>query len=232
MRALTLRQGRLGKGLSRTQAAQRPGVSQPYLALLESGRRRVTPANTRRAVRFYGLSPAALPHSSPPDRPHRVDAPGGLARDLAALGYPGFSYSRVRRPRLKNPADVLLMALAQSDLEARLVEALPWLLLKYAEMDRSWLVREAKLRNVQNRLGFVASLARRLAEMANDQTIAQPLRALEDELDGIRLEREDSFKASVPEAERWWLEQRRSEEAKRWKVLTDWTTETLRYATV
>lgn len=232
MTPLALRQGRLAKRLSQTQAAQRLGVSQPYLALLESGRRRLTADFTRKAVRLYGLSPAALPHSSPPDRTHDADTPGQLVRDLAALGYPGFAYLRSRHGKLKNPANVLLTALAQSDLEARLVEALPWLLLKYADMDRAWLVREAKLRDLQNRLGFVASLARRLAEMANDQTRAHTLRALEDELDASRLEREDTFKASVAEAERRWLEQHRPEEAKRWKMLTDWTAETLRHATV
>src|SRR5204862_2965596 len=45
-----------------------------------------------------------------------------------ALGYPGFTHLRPRRWALKNPAEVLLAALAQDDLEPRLVEALPWLL--------------------------------------------------------------------------------------------------------
>jgi transcriptional regulator with XRE-family HTH domain len=231
MTTLDLRQGRLNKGLSQTQAARHLGVSQPYLAMLERGRRPLTPKLTWKAVRVYGLSPAALPHSTLAPRP-RVDA-GSLVRDLCSLGYPGFSYSRPRRRKLKNPGDVLLAALAQPELEARLVEALPWLLLKYADVDRQWLVKEAKAHDLQNRLGFVASLACSLAEKANDQERAQALRTLQEELEHSRLVREDTFgKASVPEPERRWLEQHRPEAARHWNVLTDWTADTLRYATV
>jgi transcriptional regulator with XRE-family HTH domain len=232
MTATALRQGRLRKGLSQTQAAHRLGVSQPYLAMLESGRRRLTPELSWKAARVYGLSPALLPHSPLPSRAQLSD-PGALVSDLASLGYPGFSYLRPRRPRKpKNPGDVLLTALAQPDLEARLVEALPWLLLKYPDVDREWLVREAKVRDLQNRLGFVVSLARRLAEKADDQARAETLRSLEAELDRSRLDREDMFDASVPEPERRWLEQRRPEDAKRWKLLTDWTADGLRYTAV
>src|ERR1700675_1132159 len=63
----------------------------------------------------------------------------------------------------ENPAEVLLGALAQDDLEPRLVEALPWLVLRYSTLDWSWVVREAKVRDLQNRLGFVVGLARQLA---------------------------------------------------------------------
>src|SRR5262245_4649073 len=231
MTATVLRQGRLRKRLSQTEAAHRLGVSQPYLAMLESGRRPLTPDLTWKATRLYELSAAMLPHTPLPTRAPQVDA-DELVRDLSSLGYPGFSYSRPRRRKLKNPGDVLLTALAQPDLEARLVEALPWLLLKYTDVDRSWLVREAKVRDLQNRLGFVVSLARRVAEKANDQAKTQTLRLLEAELDHSRLDREDTFKASVPEPERRWLEQRRPEEAEHWKMLTDWTADTLRYVAV
>lgn len=229
MTALDLRQGRVAKGLSQVQAARRLGVSQPYLAMLECGGRRLTPQLARKAMQVYGLSPAVLPHSSLSPQSH-VGA-GVLVRDLCSLGYPGFSYARPQRRKLKNPGDVLLTVLAQPELEARLVEALPWLLLKYTDMDYRWLVREAKVRDLQNRLGFVTSLARQLAEKRNDSSKAKVLRALEEELDHSRLDREDTFRASVPEPERRWLEQRRPEEAKHWKVLTDWTADTLRYAT-
>jgi len=175
-----LKAGRTAKGLKQTQAAARLGVSQPYLAMLESGARRLTPKLARRAMKVYGLPPTMLPHSQLPPRP-RVD-PDTLANDLAALGYPGFAHRRSPKQKPQNPGDVLLVALAQHDLEARLVEALPWLVLKYWNLDREWLVREAKLRNLQNRLGFVVHLARNLAERTQDEPKSQALNALEAEL--------------------------------------------------
>lgn len=228
MTAQLLRQGRRDKGLSQTRAALSLRVSQSYLAMLESGKRRLTPKLAHRAMRVYGLSPAMLPHSALPEQPY-VD-PDTLMHDLGSLGYPGFSYARSPRIKTKNPADVLLTALAQPNLEARLVEALPWLLLKYTDLSHEWLVRESRLRNLQNRLGFVASLARGVAEKANDEK-AQLLKRLEDELEHSRLAREDTLcKTSASESERRWLRQHRPERARHWNVLTDWKPETLRYA--
>ena len=224
-----LKSGRSAKGLSQVQAATLLGVSQPYLAMLESGRRRLTPELARRAMKVYDLPPTVLPPSELLSR-HRVDAEA-LARDLAALGYPGFAYLRPRNWKPKNPSEVLLTALAQDDLEARLVEALPWLVLRYWPLDREWLVREAKLRDLQNRLGFVVSLARRLAERARDEHKARALNELETELGRSRLAREDTLcKASLPESERRWLAENRPEEAKHWNVLADWTVDAFRYA--
>ncbi len=228
MGATNLKSARLAKGLSQVQAATRLGVSQPYLAMLESGRRRLTPNLARRAMKVYGLSPTVLPPSEPLSR-YRVDAET-LANDLAGLGYPGFAYLRPRNWKPKNPGEVLLAALAQDDLEARLVEALPWLAVKYWPLDREWLVREAKLRDLQNRLGFVVSLARRLAERAGDERKARALNELETDLERSRLAREDTLcKASMREPQRRWLAENRSEEGKRWNLLTDWTADALRY---
>lgn len=81
------------------------------------------------------------------------------------MGYPGFGYLRRRQPG-RNPAEVLLTALAQDDLEARLFEALPWLLLKYWDMDRVWLARQSRVHDLQNRLGFVVTLAREAGQRA------------------------------------------------------------------
>jgi hypothetical protein len=112
----------------------------------------------------------------------------------------------------------------------RLVEALPWLLLKYWNVDREWLVREAKLRNLQNRLGFVVHLVRNLAERTHDEPRSLALNALETELDRSRLVHEDTLcKASLREPERRWLEANRSDEAKHWNLVTDWTAKHLRY---
>src|SRR5215475_13469720 len=95
-----LKELRRKKGWTQMQAARHLRVSQPYLALLESGKRRVDEKLTRRAVHVYGASPTALPTM----HLRNVDD-GRLARELAALGYPGFAYMKGGRKR--NPVDVL-----------------------------------------------------------------------------------------------------------------------------
>lgn len=138
---------------------------------------------------------------------------------LATLGYPGFAYRR-RRQGL-NPAELLLRALKTSDLDARVVEALVWVALTYAHLDWEWLVRQAKLDDLQNRLGFLVTLARQLAEQrGNAEAVARLARA-ERALEYSRLQREDAFRHSMTEAERRWLRQHRSREATRWNVLTN-----------
>ena len=153
-----LRTARQARGWTQARAAARLGVSQPYLAMLEAGQRPLTSAVARRAMRVYSLPPTVLPPGVAP----RVGA-ATLAQDLAALGYPGFVHLTRRGCAAKHPGAVLLTALAQPELEARAVEALPWLLLRYWSLDPAWLVREAKVRDLQNRLGFVVSLAREVA---------------------------------------------------------------------
>ena len=70
---------------------------------------------------------------------------------LAAFGYPGFSY---RKPRQRlNPAEVLHRTLKSADLEARIVEALVWLAVRFADLDWDWIVRQANVEDLQNRLG-------------------------------------------------------------------------------
>ncbi len=208
----------------------RLGVSQPYLAMLERGQRRLTPKLALRVAKLYELAPTTVPRSQR-ELPARLDA-ATLARDAAGLGYPGFAYLRSRRRTPKNPGEVLLTALAQDDLEPRLVEALPWLVLRYSTLDWSWVVREAKVRDLQNRLGFVVGLARQLAVRVGDGRKARSLLDLEAALDRSRLAREDTLcRSSLPEAERRWLVEHRPEAAKHWNLLTDWTADALRYAT-
>lgn len=229
MNSTHLKTGRLAKGLSQAEAAARLKVSQPYLAMLESGKRRLTPELARRAMKVYDLPPTALPHSELHLSRTRTSSEA-LARDLAALGYPGFAYQRPGNWKPKNPGEVLLTALAQKDLESRLVEALPWLVLTFWPLDQEWLVREAKLLDLQNRLGFVVTLSRRFAERAGDQLRARALKDLETVLERSRLAREDTLcRASLPKAERRWLAEHRPAEARHWNVLTDWTADALRY---
>jgi transcriptional regulator with XRE-family HTH domain len=221
-----LRTARHARGWTQARAAARLGVSQPYLAMLEAGRRPLTPAVARRAMRVYGLPPTVLPPAAVTERATAET----LAQDLGTLGYPGFAHLvRPGRPP-KHPAAVLLTALAQSELDARMVEALPWLLLRYGDVDPAWLVREAKLRDLQNRLGFVVSLAREVAEREGDPRRFAALRGLEADLDRSRLAREDTLgRAALSEAERRWLATHRSAAARHWNLLTDWTAEALRY---
>jgi transcriptional regulator with XRE-family HTH domain len=225
-----LRSARLARGSTQAQAAARLGVSQSYLAMLEAGKRRLTPELARRAVRAFGLAPTALaPHHA--DTATRRTAAPALAADLAALGYPGFAHLTPRRWVPKNPARVLLDTVERDDLEARVVEALPWLVLKYWPLDQVWLVREAKLRDLQNRLGFVVTLARSFAERTGDGDKAAALAHLEAQLERSRLAREEPLcRASLPDAERRWLVEHRSADARRWNLLTDWTVDALRYA--
>ena len=87
LRPEQLRSARLAAGLTQTEAADRLGVSQAYLALLESGRRPVTPPLASRIVHLYALGPIALPLRST----HLGDwDSSSLAEGLASLGYPGF----------------------------------------------------------------------------------------------------------------------------------------------
>ena len=113
------------------------------------------------------------------------------------------------------------------------MEALPWLLLQYWNMDANWLVEQAKLRDLQNRLGFVVSLARQLSEKARlpDEQRHRALASLEAALERSRLAKEDTLcKGSLAERERQWLKENRPEEARRWNLLADWRAENLPYA--
>jgi transcriptional regulator with XRE-family HTH domain len=228
MKPYDLKQARLHRRWSQPKAAYHLGVSQPYLAMLETGRRRLTPALARRFVRGYRMTPALLFPSNNfnPEVGMNADA---LASQLCVLGYPGFAYLRSRVPRM-NPGEVLLACLAQDELEPRLVEALPWLLLRYWEMDTDWLVADACRFTLQNHLGFVVSMARRVADSADVSNPARRdvLENLESVLYRNRLARENTFlKNLTTEAEKQWVAQNQSEDAKRWNLLTDWRPEYL-----
>lgn len=229
MKPSELKSARLKLGWGQTQAARRLGVSQPYLAMLEEGKRRLTPGLTRKAALAYGLPPVELP------LPHSYDHPGHaepqrLVEYLSSLGYPGFAYVRSRAER-RNPAEVLLTALAQEGLEARVAEALPWVLLRYWQMDSAWVVEQAKRFDLQNRLGFVTSLALEVSQKTPAADRTDTLSKLEAALDRSRLVREDSFpRAPRNDSEREWLKQCRSEEARHWNLLSDLRPEHLQYA--
>jgi transcriptional regulator with XRE-family HTH domain len=211
-----LKRARLERGWSQQQAAARLDVTQPYLSMLESGRRSPAPL-ARRLMKVYGLPPTVLPVHEVREN---VTA-DFLAHELASLGYPGFAHLR-GRTRRANPAEFLLTALAQRNLEARVAEGLPWLVLRYPDMPLDWLVREARARALQNRLGFTVTLGIRA-------TGRDDLHQLEQTLADSKLEKEDSFCKELNEAERRWLSEHSSEEARQWHLLSDLRPDALRY---
>ena len=230
MNTQTLRQARAQRGWTQLEAARRLGVSQPYLAMLEAGKRPLTARVARRALRVYGLPPTVLPPAPLAEGVERFDNQT-VAEELARFRYPGFAYLRGHR-RARNPAEVLLASLRNDDLEPRLTEGLTWLLLRFgADLDTRWLVKQARLLNVQNRLGFLTNLARRVAESsARFHQQAEQLRRLERELESSRLAVEETLcEASLPEAKRRWLAQNRPPEAAHWNLLTNWRPEHCRY---
>jgi transcriptional regulator with XRE-family HTH domain len=223
-----LREARQTRNWTQKNAARALGVTQAYLSMLESGSRAVSKRLGRKALKVFDLPPTALPLqlgtgvSSPP-RKHDFGA------ELAALGYPGFAYLRTQAPR--NPAGVLLDALNEPDVDARVAEGLPWLALTYVDLDWDWLVRNAKLQDRQNRLGFAVSLASEVAEGKRESEKAQKLRRWLDLLERARLAREDTFcHDSMTQTERAWLRDHRSSVASHWNLLTDMESKDLAYA--
>jgi hypothetical protein len=179
-------------------------------------------------ARLYGLPPTSLP--VPPEAPRERWPGERLPRQLAALSYPGYAHLRPSPP--VNPALLVLEALSRNDLDARVAEALPWVLLRYPELDWSWLVSRVKLENLQNRLGFLVSVARELAEKKPEWSGPAPrLRQVERDLERARLAAETTLgRDSMPEAEKAWLRANRAAEAARWNVLSSMTAQELPYA--
>ena len=186
-------------GLTQVNAASLLGVSQPYLSLLEKGARPLTAALRDRM------------------RVARGNNAGGTSDDrfraqLSALGYSGFAHVAQSRPKPR-AADFLVAVLARPDVDARVVEALPWLVGTYQnQLDFGWLVRQAKMQNLQNRLGF-------LLQVVGVDTLESLLAVRE--LERARLLQEDTLCwDSMPAATREWMRANRTPLAEHWNVLT------------
>ena len=195
-------------GLTQAAAAPLLGVSQPYLSLLEKGARPLT-AELRSRMNAGGNHAAGSVDSGSSEELFRVQ--------LSGLGYPGFAH--VPRSGRKPRPDRLLMAiLAQPDVDARVVEALPWLVATFRDqLDFDSLVREAKLQNLQNRFGF-------LLQAAGVDTPAALLAVRE--LERSRLLREDTLCwDSMSAATREWMRVNRRPSAAHWNVLTTFEAE-------
>jgi transcriptional regulator with XRE-family HTH domain len=212
-----LRQARRERGWTQEELAARLRVSQAYVCLLERGRRTVPRRMAEKLVKLLELSPSALPVGTNPAPLKAEEAPSALG----ALGCPGFAYLRGRR-RL-NPAELLLRILRAREVDSRVLEALPWMLLRFPNLDWPWLLREAKANDLQNRLGFLLGVARELAELRGEQDTARAFAAQERALEGSRLQREDTFRESMTNAERRWLHEHRPAQAAHWNVLCTMT---------
>jgi transcriptional regulator with XRE-family HTH domain len=207
-------------GLTQHQAARRWKLSQPYLSLVEHNGRRVPPRLAILLARDEPRMATGLPFEVPVSE--------DLPRLLGSLGYPGFAY--LADPNfVANPAAVLLGGLRQEHVPARVAEAFPWLLVTFADLDWDWLVDQAKRSNVQNRLGYLVSLAHEVAQKRGDSTVSARLVEAEHKLDEARLAKEDTLGRLLTEAERRYLRDHRPQTAAHWNLLTSLRTEDLRY---
>ena len=197
--AANLQHWRKRNHLTQVDAAVFLGVSQPYLSLLERGARPLTATLRSRLKAVHRTRRSA----SDDDR---------FRMQLSTLGYPGFVHLAGARAK-PSPDALLCSVLAAPDVDARVVEALPWLVRRYVDqLDFDWLVRQAKLQNRQNRLGFVLQAAGvKTAELS----------AAVDELERARLLQEATLGwDSMPAATREWMRANRSPLAVHWNVLT------------
>jgi transcriptional regulator with XRE-family HTH domain len=223
-----LLEARKQKYWEQIETAEKLGVSQTYLSLLETGKRPITKKIARKAVKVFGLSAEALPIEIGLDDLHfaKDDV---LARDLGSMGYRPFAH--IKANKKKNPAEILLSALKSDNLDSRIIEALPWIVFNFPQMDWQIVISAAKINDLQNRLGFIVDLAQQLAKASKDQAKVNTLSEKKIELSRSRLLHEDTLcQGSITKAERTWLKTNRSKEAKFWRLLTDLEIKHLNYA--
>lgn len=221
MSGTEVRTARRALGLTQQQAARRWKVSQTYLSLMEHDKRRVPARLARVLVRREPRLATALPVES-------ATGLDDLPELLGALGYPRFAYLAERR-NVMNPATVVLAALEAPEVPARVVEALPWVLATFPNLDWDWLVDRARLANVQNRLGYLVMLASQVAESRASATAAFKLADVQRRLEEARLVKEDTLGRELTDVEKRHLRQHRPAAAAHWNVLTNLRAEDLRY---
>jgi transcriptional regulator with XRE-family HTH domain len=214
MQGMALERSRKERGFTQEETARLLGVSQPFLSQMENGQRPVQEAVATRAFELLG-EPTLLPLD-----PNRRQDETSLANELGALGYPGFAPFAGQPSR--NPAELLLDALDRPDLDTRVAEGLPWLALRYPDLDWDWLLSETKLRNRQNRLGFVVGLAQQIAHRSQGLNKSQSkLNVVEVELEKSRLANPDTYcHDSWSQRQRDQTNKRRSDLAEHWNLTT------------
>jgi hypothetical protein len=191
--------------------------------MVERGERAVSSELASRTVEVFEVPATSLPLA---EYQTRTRDAGFFQTMLGSLGYPGFAYLR-SSVRL-NPVELLMEALDSDDLDSRVTEALAWLPLAYPHLNWDWLSANAKLRDRQNRLGFVVELARQAAEKDGSSQVGEELAARVAKLESSRLAKEDTLcRESMTHAERAWLRDHRPKLAEHWNLLTDLTVEQL-----
>jgi transcriptional regulator with XRE-family HTH domain len=214
MQGATLMQARKGRGLTQEKTAELLGISQPFLSQMEGGQR---PIQETVAMRAFELlrDPTLLPLS-----PNRREDETKLADELGAMDYPGFAYMAGNQAR--NPAELLFDALDRPDLDTRIAEGMPWVPLRYPDLDWTWLLSEMKLRNRQNRLGFVVGLALQLAQhLPEHREVKIKLDLVELELEKARLANPGTYcHDSWSKRQRDQTDKGRSDLAKHWNLTT------------
>ena len=221
MSGTQLRAARTRRGLKQQELADRLGLSQGYVSLLERNRRVVPRRLAQKLASVLQLPATSLPvGDTEPLEPERA------TRVLGTLGYEGFKY--LRRGRRLNPAELVLRILRGDNVDARVVKALVWLLVQYPDLEWDWVVRMAKQNDLQNRLGFLVSLARGFAEV-HDPKATPALRHWEQALEKSRLQKTATF-GPLTDAEQTWLQTHSSAEAHHWNVLSTLSVDALQYA--
>ncbi len=87
------------------------------------------------------------------------------------------------------------------------------------------------MHDLQNRLGYITNVARKIAERLGEHDKAAKLRKQEAKLERSRLARQDTLcQESMTEAEKRWLQNNRPPEAEYWGLWTDLLPEHLSYA--
>lgn len=223
---------RISKRLTQQQLAKVLGVSQAYVSQLESGRRRVS---RKLAAKLAAIpEPERLEPTIFPEALDDLDARDvNLATDLAALGYPPFAGHDSGRRR--NPAALVIAIVSGDHVAPGVMASVPWLLLSFSAINVRWLIDQARLRNLQNRLGFLNDLARQLLARRRasgahvDEALAEKLERLSEELEASRLVREDTLARRLTSAERDFFEQHRTGLARHWNLHTGLTIDQLPY---
>jgi transcriptional regulator with XRE-family HTH domain len=217
MNTLDLRAVRRSLGWTQKQAAEHLCVSQALVSMVESRQRALTTAMLERLASYYHVDPSYLPLRKPVTMT-RSD----YAREMVNLGYPGFAHRKDNKEKPSwNPAQLAVMALSANTLDRRVAEAFPWLVLRYWDADWNWALQQLKVQDLQNRLGFVVTLARELADEKGLGSL-ENLQQFESQVERSRLVRQDTFcNERMTQAERKWLQTQASPQARHWNLLCD-----------
>jgi transcriptional regulator with XRE-family HTH domain len=211
-------------GWTQEQTAEHLCVSQTLVSMVENGRRALTNEMLARLMAFYEVDPTQLPYRDSADL---TDA--DYAGELTKLGYPGFAHRRDQTEKPQwNPVQLAVKLLSADNLDRRVAEALPWLLLRYSYGDWTEALNELKVQDLQNRLGFVVTLAREVTEKetgkeaSRREAASKQLGCLEAQAERSRLVRQDTFcNEHMTQAERRWLQNASSPQAQHWNLLCD-----------